>query len=72
MKQFLDAIPEVPKVLGANLASWGATLGVVRLSDVSTFVTIVAGLGSIAVSVSSVLWIRKQMKFFDQRKDGSK
>lgn len=67
MKDLLESIPEVPKLLGANLASWGATFGVVKLTDVSTVVTIVAGVGSIAVSVSSVLWIRKQMKHFDRR-----
>lgn len=54
------------KVLGANVASWtGTSLAVVRLADVGAVVAILAGLGSLALSITSVLWIRKQMARFD-------
>ena len=55
-----ENISDFAKVLGANLASWSMTVSTIQLADVGGVVTICAGLGSIAVSIASVWWIRKQ------------
>ena len=51
----------------ANLGSWGSSiLALVHIQDVSTLIAIGAGLGSMTVSLFSVLWLRKQMKGYDK------
>ena len=51
------------KVAGANALSWAGTyLAVIKLTDVAVMVAILSGLGSFALSVMSIWWIRKQSK----------
>ena len=51
----------------ANVASWVGTL--VSFQVVKDALQIVAILGSIAVSLASVWWIRRQAKLADERHD---
>jgi hypothetical protein len=61
-----DVMPFI-KVAGANFISWATTyVAVVKVADIGAVVSILAGLGSVCVSAFSVIWIRKQMKFFDK------
>lgn len=55
------------KVLMANVASWVGTL--ISFQVVKDALQIVAILGSIAVSLASVWWIRRQAKLADERHD---
>lgn len=62
----------VIRLLGANLLSWISTGA--AFQHVQSAVAILAGLGSVGVSIASIMWIRKQAKAFDARhsirKDG--
>ena len=55
------------RVAMLNGLSWFGTI--VTFQHVQAVVTLVAGVGSIAVSVATVLWIRKQAKAMDRRKE---
>jgi formate hydrogenlyase subunit 3/multisubunit Na+/H+ antiporter MnhD subunit len=58
---------ELPPVVLANLGSWGTSItAFVHIQDVSALIAIGAGLGSMAVSLFSVLWLRKQMRGYDK------
>lgn len=60
------------KVLGANIASWFTTyFAVVKLADLGAVVSILAGLGSVGVSIVSILWIRKQSRLADKKDHAS-
>ena len=60
------------KVAVANLSSWVATATAVKLADVSLFIGIMAGIGSITVSIYSVRWIKQQMAALAEKKtDGT-
>lgn len=53
------------RVTVLNGLSWFGTI--VTFQHVQAVVTLVAGVGSIAVSVATVLWIRKQARALDRR-----
>lgn len=58
-----DDLFNLIRVIFANIASWTATtVAAFTLQDVTVVVSIFSGMGSIAVSAASILWIRKQMK----------
>lgn len=57
------------RVVVANVASWASTLFTIKLDDIHLMVMIASGLGSLAVSVVSILWIRKQILHLE-RKEG--
>lgn len=61
-----DLMPFI-KVAGANFISWAATyIAVVKVADIGAIVSILAGLGSVGVSIVSIIWIRKQTVVFDR------
>lgn len=61
-----DELVSPIKLLGANVASWFTTIAVIELKDVGTLVTIAAALGSLALSLTSIWWIRKQANYAKQ------
>lgn len=57
------------KVLVANVSSWVATGAALKLADVSLIVGILAGIGSLTVSIYSIRWIKQQMLALAVKKD---
>jgi len=58
------------KLAAANIVSWTATVfAVVELKDIATAVGIAASVGSVTVSIFSVLWIRQQMVAHRKKND---
>lgn len=57
------------KVFVANVSSWVATGAAVKLSDISLIVGILAGVGSLTVSIYSIRWIKQQMLALAVKKD---
>jgi formate hydrogenlyase subunit 3/multisubunit Na+/H+ antiporter MnhD subunit len=55
------------KVFVANLSSWVATGTAIRLADISVIVGILAGVGSLTVSIYSIRWIKQQMLSLDKK-----
>jgi hypothetical protein len=52
------------KLLLANLVPWLGTI--ISLQNVQVIVAILSGVASIAVSIASILWIRKQARALDE------
>lgn len=67
-----DPVYDLFKVLGANLASWMTTVATFTIHDLHLVVTMMAGLGSLGVSIVSIIWIRKQTKHLGQGKRGDR
>lgn len=55
-------------LVSGNAGSWALTcFAAVSLADIGTMVGIAAGLGSLAVSIASIWWIKKQAKNSDNK-----
>lgn len=57
-----DNIVNIAKAAGANVASWLMTFSTIKLAEAGMVISILAGLGSVTVSIYSVRWIKQQMK----------
>ena len=68
-KEMNDTQYSTLKVLVANISSWVATGTAVKLTDISLIVGIMAGVGSLCVSIYSVRWIKQQMLALSAKKD---
>ena len=55
------------KVLVVNLSSWVATGTAIKLTDISVIVGILAGVGSLTVSIYSIRWIKQQMRMLSKK-----
>ena len=49
------------KAVAANAASWAMTFSTIKLAEAGMVISILAGLGSVTVSIYTVRWIKQQM-----------